>query len=100
VLIDQHFAQRGRLGRLLSALLLEPSVLGFGIDENTAMIVEDDTFTVMGSGAVTVVDESGTTYNNLEKLLKDELLAVFGVKLHILPQGYRFNLKTRQPLAD
>jgi cyanophycinase len=100
VVIDQHFAQRGRLGRLLSALLLEPSVLGFGIDENTAMVVENDEFIVMGSGAVTVVDESATTYNNLEKLLKDEPLAVFGVKLHILPQGYRFNLKTRKPLAD
>jgi cyanophycinase len=42
-----------------------------------------------------VVDESATTYNNLEKLLRDEPLAVFGVKLHILPQGYRFNLRSR-----
>jgi cyanophycinase len=100
VVIDQHFAQRGRLGRLLSALLLEPSDLGFGIDENTAMVVVDDEFTVIGEGAVTVVDESATTYNNLEKLLNDEPLAVFGVKLHILPQGYRFNLKTREALAN
>ncbi|MBW4517251.1 MAG: cyanophycinase [Timaviella obliquedivisa GSE-PSE-MK23-08B] len=97
VVIDQHFSQRGRLGRLLSALLLEPSVLGFGIDENTAMVVDNDEFIVMGEGAVTVVDESATTHNNLEKkLLKDEPLAVLGVKLHILPQGYRFNLKTRE----
>jgi cyanophycinase len=99
VLIDQHFAQRGRLGRLLSALLMEPSVLGFGIDENTAMVVEGDEFRVIGEGSVTVVDESATTYNNLEKLLTDEPLAVFGVKLHILPQGYRFNLRTREALA-
>jgi cyanophycinase len=99
VVIDQHFAQRGRLGRLLAALLLEPSVLGFGIDEDTAMVVEGDEVEVLGAGAVTVVDESGTTYNNLEKLLKDEPLAVFGVKLHILPQGYRFNLRSREALA-
>jgi cyanophycinase len=99
VIIDQHFAQRGRLGRLLAALLLEPSVLGFGIDENTAMVVEGDEFEVMGEGAVTVVDESATTYNNLEKLLKDEPLAVFGVKLHILPQGYRFNLRSREAIG-
>jgi cyanophycinase len=99
VVIDQHFAQRGRLGRLLSALLLEPSVLGFGIDENTAMVVEGDEFEVTGEGAVTVVDESATTYNNLEKLLTNEPLAVFGVKLHILPQGYRFNLRSREALA-
>jgi cyanophycinase len=71
-------------------------VLGFGIDENTAMVIEGDEFIVMGEGSVTVVDESATTHNNLEKLLKDEPLAVLGVKLHILPQGYRFNLKTRE----
>jgi cyanophycinase len=99
VLIDQHFAQRGRLGRLLSALLLDPSVLGFGIDEDTAILVEGDEFEVIGSGAVTVVDESETTYNNLDHLLKDEPLAVFAVKLHILPEGYRFNLATRLPSA-
>ncbi|NJN02285.1 MAG: cyanophycinase [Leptolyngbyaceae cyanobacterium SL_1_1] len=97
VLVDQHFAQRGRLGRLLTALLLEPSVLGLGIDENTAVIVQGDTLEVIGEGAATVVDESGASHNNLSQLLRDEAMAVFGVRLHILPHGYRFNLKTRQP---
>jgi cyanophycinase len=97
VVIDQHFAQRGRLGRLLSALLIEPSVLGFGIDENTAIAVHGNELTVFGEGAVTVVDESDSPYNNLNKALEDEDLAVYGVKLHILPQGHHFNLKTRQP---
>jgi cyanophycinase len=100
VVIDQHFAQRGRLGRLLSALLLEPGMLGFGIDENTAMVVVGEEFVVMGEGSVTVVDESATTYNNLGQSLKDEPLAVFGVKLHILPQGYRFNLRTREAIGS
>lgn len=99
ILIDQHFAQRGRLGRLLTALLMEPSVMGLGIDENTAVIVEGDELEVIGEGAVTVVDESDTTYNNMARLLRDDPLAVFGVKLHILPHGYRFNLSTRQPTA-
>jgi cyanophycinase len=98
VAIDQHFAQRGRLGRLISALLQEPAILGFGIDEDTAVIVDGDEFTVVGRGAVTIVDESEATYNNLDELLKDEAMAVCGVKLHILPQGFRFNLKTRQPV--
>lgn len=97
ILVDQHFAQRGRLGRLLTALLLEPSVMGLGIDENTAVIVEGDELEVIGEGAVTVVDESDTTHNNLDRLLRDDPLAVFGVKLHILPNGYRFNLSTRRP---
>ncbi|BAZ50237.1 cyanophycinase [Nostoc sp. NIES-4103] len=98
VVIDQHFSQRGRLGRLISALILEPAVLGFGIDENTAMVVTDDQIEIIGAGCVTVVDESEADYNNSKEILKDEPLAIFGAKLHILPHGYKFDLKTRQPI--
>jgi cyanophycinase len=98
ILVDQHFAQRGRLGRLLAALVQEPADLGLGIDEDTAIIVKDDEFTVVGQGAVTVVDETTSTHNNLEGLLKDEPIALCGVQLHILPHGYRFDLKKRVPL--
>ncbi|MEH2196876.1 MULTISPECIES: cyanophycinase [unclassified Nostoc] len=98
VVIDQHFSQRGRLGRLISALILEPAVLGFGIDENTAMVVTDNQIEVIGEGAVTIVDESEATYNNMGEILKDESLAIFGAKLHILPHGFKFDLKTRQPI--
>lgn len=99
IVVDQHFAQRGRLGRLLAALVLQPAVLGLGIDEDTGIIVHGDEFQVVGSGAVTVVDETEATHNNLEGLLKDEAIALCGVKLHILPHGYRFNLKTHLPLV-
>lgn len=98
VVIDQHFSQRGRLGRLLAALVQQPTMLGFGIDEDTAMIVDGDEFRVVGSGVITVVDESTATHNNLAGVLKDEAIALCGVKLHILPHGYRFNLKTHLPL--
>jgi cyanophycinase len=98
ILVDQHFAQRGRLGRLLAALVLEPADLGLGIDEDTAIIVSGDEFTVVGQGAVTVVDEAPSTHNNLDGLLKDEPIALCGVQLHILPHGYRFDLKKRVPL--
>lgn len=98
IVVDQHFAQRGRLGRLIAALVQQPVILGIGIDENTAAIVDGDEIEVVGQGAVTVVDESETTHNNLQGLLRDEGLAICGVKLHILPQGYRFNIKTRQPI--
>lgn len=99
IAVDQHFSQRGRLGRLISALVQQPVILGVGIDENTAVIVDGDEFEVVGQGSVTVVDESETTHNNLQGLLKEEGLAVCGVRLHILPDGYRFNLKTRQPIV-
>ncbi len=98
VVIDQHFSQRGRLGRLISALSQQPAVLGFGIDENTAMIVNGDQFEVIGEGCITVVDDSGVMHSNVDDILKDEPLAVCGAKLHILPNGYKFDLKTRKPI--
>jgi cyanophycinase len=100
VVIDQHFSQRGRLGRLISALLIEPAVLGFGIDENTAMVVTDNQIEIIGEGCVTVVDESEATHSNIDDILKDEPLAICGAKLHILPHGYKFDLKTRKPILD
>jgi cyanophycinase len=100
VVIDQHFSQRGRLGRLISALLLEPAVLGFGIDENTALVVTDHQMEVIGEGSVTVVDESEAIHSNIDNILKDEPLAICGAKLHILPRGYKFDLKTRKPILD
>lgn len=98
VVIDQHFSQRGRLGRLLSALAQQPAVLGFGIDENTAVVVNGKEFEVVGEGAVTVVDVSEITHSNLQGLLKDEALAICGAKLHILPERYRFDLSSRKPV--
>ncbi|MBF2019426.1 MAG: cyanophycinase [Hydrococcus sp. C42_A2020_068] len=100
IVIDQHFAQRGRLGRLIAALVQQPADLGFGINEDTAIIVNGDEVRVVGRGSVTIVDESEATYNNLDKVLKDELIAVCGVELHVLPHGFRFNLKTRQPVVS
>lgn len=100
IVIDQHFSQRGRLGRLLSALAQQPAVLGFGIDENTAIVVSGNQFEVVGEGAVTVVNVADITHSNLEQLLKDEALAICGAKLHILPHGYRFDLTTQKPILE
>lgn len=100
MVVDQHFSQRGRLGRLLSALAQQPAVLGFGIDEDTAVVIQGDEFQVVGSGVVTVVDVSEIVHINVDELLRDEALAICGAKLHILPDGYRFNLKTRKPIVE
>jgi cyanophycinase len=99
VVIDQHFAQRGRLGRLLSAVAQQPVVLGFGIDEDTAIAVQGNELEVIGEHSVTVVDVSEITHSNLDELLRDESLALCNAKLHILPHGYRFNLKTRSCIS-
>lgn len=101
VIIDQHFSQRARMGRLISALAQqEKAVLGFGIDENTAMLVIDNKIQVIGEGAVTIIDESDVTHSNTDDILKDEGLAICGAKLHILPRGYEFDLETRKPIVN
>lgn len=100
VVIDQHFAQRGRLGRLLSALAQQPASLGFGIDEDTAIAINGKDLEVMGEGAVTIVDVANITHSNVDDLLKDEPLALCNATLHILPHGYRFDLEKRQPVVE
>jgi len=98
VLIDQHFEQRGRLRRLLAAIAQHPHELGLGIDEDTAVVVDGHAFEVFGSGSATVVDAGGLTYTNLGEVERHELLAVCGVRIHVLPAGYRFDLHAREPL--
>jgi cyanophycinase len=100
VVIDQHFSQRGRLGRLLAAVAQKPHLLGIGIDENTAIAVSQGEFEVIGAGTVTIVDLSEITHSNLDQILRDEDLALCNVKLHILPHGYRFTLKDRMPIIE
>ncbi|HAX76248.1 MAG TPA: cyanophycinase [Cyanobacteria bacterium UBA11372] len=100
IVVDQHFSQRGRLGRLISALVQQPAVLGIGIDENTAVAVNGNKFEVIGAGSVTVVDESEVTHSNADEVLKDEAMAICGARLHILPHGYGFDLEKRKPILD
>jgi cyanophycinase len=96
VVIDQHFAQRGRLGRLLTAVAGHPHMLGVGIDEDTAIVVRpDDIFEVIGSQAVTVIDGTQIRESNISESGPRAPLALTNVILHILPAGYRFDKKQR-----
>jgi cyanophycinase len=100
VLVDQHFEQRGRLRRLLAAIAQHPHELGLGIDENTAAVVEGHTLEVVGCGSVTIVDAGGLTYTNLGEVERHDLLAICGVRIHILPASYRFDLQNRAPICE
>lgn len=96
VVVDQHFAQRGRIGRLLSAIAQNPDVLGIGIDEDTAILVySDGRFTVVGSQTVTVVDASPTTATNVSEISPGQSLVLTPVLMHVLSDGYGFDLKRR-----
>jgi cyanophycinase len=100
MLIDQHFSERGRMARLIGAVTQNPRVLGVGIDEDTAMIVERNRyFQVLGAGAVYVVDASKSTYSNIGDEDSDRTLSSFGLTIHMLSQGDRFELDSRTPTA-
>ncbi|HEX4769386.1 MAG TPA: cyanophycinase [Bryobacteraceae bacterium] len=94
VIIDQHFAERGRIGRLLGAVAENPRLLGIGIDEDTALVIKGHhEAEVIGSGAVYVVDGREITGNRKE----EGVMSAFGVRLHVLSSGDRINLATRTP---
>ncbi len=99
VIIDQHFAERGRIGRLLGAVAHNPRVLGIGIDEDTAIVVEGDAFRVLGSGAVYVVDGSGVTHSNIAEAEPQRTLSLYDVRLHVLSSGDCFETPGRRPYA-
>jgi cyanophycinase len=98
IIIDQHFAERGRIGRLLGAVAQNPRVLGVGVDEDTAILVTGATFRVLGSGAVTVVDGSGVTHSNIAEARPERTLSMHDVRLHVLATGDGFDLALRRPL--
>jgi cyanophycinase len=96
-IIDQHFRQRDRLGRLLTALAYNPFAVGIGLDEDTAaFIAPDNTVHVEGSGGITVVDAAEVQFSSMDSVNEGRPVCLLGVKLHILTQGATFNLHTRQ----
>ncbi|MCR3921298.1 MAG: cyanophycinase [Firmicutes bacterium] len=96
VVVDQHFAQRGRIGRLLAVVAHNPYILGVGIDEDTAILIDQSgEFEVSGSGTVTILDGRQVTHSNVSESSPDQPLALTDVKVHILPKNYRFNLYKR-----
>lgn len=98
MVIDQHFAERGRMGRLLGAIAQNPKNIGIGIDEQTAIVIEGGkSFYVLGDGAVYVIDGTGVTHSNIAEESDDQALSMYDVKLHLLSRGDRFDLRERRP---
>ena len=100
VVIDQHFRERDRLGRLLTALSLNPFATGIGLDEDTAALIgPDNTLEVVGSGAITIVDPSSIEYSSIDAARQGEPVSLVGVRLHVLVRGGTYNLATRVACA-
>ena len=94
--IDTHFSQRGRHGRLLSSVAHNPRVIG--IDERTAAVVRGSKFEVGGEGAVTVICAKNSTHTNLPYIKSEETITIFGVDFHVLSEGYKYDLAKREPI--
>lgn len=101
VVIDQHFSQRGRIGRLLTAVAENPEYLGIGIDEDTAIVVDErKIIKVIGNGAVYIIDGSLINHTNISEQYRDKTLSIFNVKLHVLIKGNRFDLINKIPFEE
>lgn len=99
-IVDQHFHNRNRIARLLTAIAYHPDCLGIGIDEDTAAVIRaDNTLEVIGSGTVTLVDGRAST-TNISELASDRPYTLHDAKLHFLVSGSKFDLTTRQPLTS
>ena len=98
-IIDQHFRQRDRLGRLMTALAYNPFAVGIGLDEDTAaFIAPDETVHVEGSGGVTIVDGADVSFSSMDSVEEGQPVCMLGLRLHVLVAGATFNLHTR--IAD
>lgn len=95
--IDQHFRQRDRLGRLLTALAYNPYAHGIGLDENTAAFIgPDNRLQVEGSGAITIVDANGLEFSSMESAEEGDPVCLIGLTMHILVAGASYDLHTRE----
>jgi cyanophycinase len=100
VIIDQHFRQRDRIGRLLSLVASNPGLLGVGIDEDTAAVIDDQgTLKVIGRHSVTIVDGSHMV-SDIHQVKRYGEITISDARLHVLSPGRRFDMTTRTLIGD
>lgn len=96
-IIDQHFRQRDRLGRLVAALSYNPMNVGIGLDEDTGAIIDPaGRIEVCGSGGLTVVDPQDVEFSSMDSSEPNRPVCVTGVRLHILVEGGTFDIQSRR----
>ena len=99
IIIDQHFSERGRISRLITAVSFNPYNLGIGIDENTAIILDGQgILEVYGAGSTTIVDGSQISFNEIAEVGDNESFSICGVQFHVLREGLVYNYIDRHPI--
>ncbi|MFH7241302.1 MAG: cyanophycinase [Spirulina sp.] len=100
VIVDQHFHNRNRMARLMSAIAMQPDRLGLGIDEDTCALFErDGSFRVIGKGVIAVVDADAITHTNEPDIAPTDPISLHGLKVHLLSHGDQFDINHRTILA-
>ncbi len=101
LIIDQHFRQRDRIGRLMTALSYNPFISGIGIDEDTAAFISPQgVFEVIGAGAITVVDPSELSHSSMHDARHHDTITLIGMKVHVLGEGAKYDINTREAFAE
>lgn len=95
VIFDQHFNQRNRLGRLLYIVAANPGLLGVGVDENTAAILQGPVIRAAGAGGVTIVDGAELSDTNVAELEKNQLVSYANIRIHLLTAGSSFDISRK-----
>jgi len=100
VIVDQHFHNRNRMARLLSAVSAHPDRLAIGIDEDTcAMFERDGTVNILGKGTVTIVNAGEMSYTNRDEVGTEDPLSLHNLKLHVLSRGDTYHMKKNLAFA-
>ncbi len=95
LIVDQHFRQRDRLGRLLTALAYNPKAIGVGLDEDTAAFFGGNVIEAHGSGALTIVDPEDVEYTSMDSSHRDDPVCIVGLRVHVLTEGATFDVVSR-----
>ena len=96
VVIDTHFSQRGRIGRLFQAVVSNPRVTGIGVDEDTGLVISANSALVIGSGQVIVVDGRAITGSNLTEVPVGSPISIKNLVVHVMSQGDVYDLLAHQ----
>ncbi len=97
VILDQHFSERNRWGRLMSAIAYNPFASALGIDEDTAVfIAPNNILEVVGSGSVLVIDPAGLQYSSMAEAGSGSALTMLGLKVHMLSSGSSYDTASRE----
>jgi cyanophycinase len=101
LLVDQHFHNRNRMARLMSAIAAHPDKLGLGIDEDTCAAFENNSiFQVLGKGTITVIDPGDLLHTNYAKTDETSPLSLHRLTVHVLSHGDRYDYQRRQVLGS